>query len=116
MAVASGLDLERGGRFQAGFWGVENHNGRMRWSSTGRKRFEAWEGQQGFRKGDTIGLLLDCDAGSLTVYKNGDQLGVAVRDGQYGLQALAHGGLCWCVDQHCASVRVMRKPLPSTSA
>ena len=36
-----------------------------------------------------IGLLLDCDAGTLTVKKNGKRLGVAVT----GLT----GELCWAV-------------------
>jgi hypothetical protein len=36
-----------------------------------------WEGHESFGTGDVIGLLLDCDAGTLTVKKNGVQLGVA---------------------------------------
>jgi hypothetical protein len=36
-----------------------------------------WDGQEGFKEGDVVGLLLDCDAGSLTVKKNGARLGVA---------------------------------------
>ena len=47
----------------------------------------AWDGQQRFGPGDVVGLLLDCDAGTLTIKKNGTQLGVAVT----GLS----GELCW---------------------
>jgi hypothetical protein len=44
---------------------------------------------QGFGVGDVVGLLLDCDAGTLTVKKNGQRLGVAAT----GLT----GELCWTV-------------------
>ena len=33
---------------------------------------------------DVVGLLLDLDTGSLTVYKNGDRLGVMVAEGLSG--------------------------------
>jgi hypothetical protein len=36
-----------------------------------------WTGKQGIKQGDVVGLLLDCDAGTLTVKKNGKRLGVA---------------------------------------
>ena len=36
-----------------------------------------WTGKQGIKQGDVVGLLLDCDAGTLTVKKNGARLGVA---------------------------------------
>jgi hypothetical protein len=36
-----------------------------------------WEGMQGAREeGDRIGMLLDLDQGSMTVYKNDERLGV----------------------------------------
>jgi hypothetical protein len=41
----------------------------------------SWGGQKGFGEGDAVGLLLDCDAGTLTVKKNGKRLGVAVTGG-----------------------------------
>ena len=34
-----------------------------------------WEGMQDATEGDRIGLLLDLDQGSMTVWKNGEQLG-----------------------------------------
>jgi hypothetical protein len=46
-----------------------------------------WTGQKPFGTGDVVGLLLDCDAGTLAVKKNGKRLGVAAT----GLT----GELCW---------------------
>eukprot|EP01043_Picozoa_sp_COSAG02_P061074 COSAG02_NODE_8123_length_2699_cov_4.471923_2_plen_433_part_01 len=40
-----------------------------------------WEGMQDAEEGDCIGLLLDLDAGSLTVYKNDERLGVMQEKG-----------------------------------
>jgi hypothetical protein len=36
-----------------------------------------WDGQKSFKQGDVVGLLLDCDAGTLSAKKNGARLGVA---------------------------------------
>ena len=35
-----------------------------------------WEGMQGMEDGDRIGMLLDLDQGTMTVYKNDERLGV----------------------------------------
>ena len=43
-----------------------------------------WPGMQTFAVGDRAGVLLDCGAGSLTMYKNGQRLGVAVANGVAG--------------------------------
>jgi hypothetical protein len=67
------------------FWAVYHHDGSM--YQDGCK--EAWEGQEGFEAGDVVGLLLDCDAGTLTVKMNGKRLGVAVTE--------LTGELCWAV-------------------
>ena len=40
-----------------------------------------WEGQQRATRGDTVGLLLDLDEGSITVFKNGAYLGVGSQPG-----------------------------------
>ena len=40
-----------------------------------------WEGQRSATLGDRIGLLLDLDAGSLAIYKNGERMGLMVPDG-----------------------------------
>jgi hypothetical protein len=39
-------------------------------------RDDTWEGMQGAREGDRIGMLLDLDQGSMTVYRNDERLGV----------------------------------------
>jgi hypothetical protein len=45
---------------------------------------------EGYGEGDVLRLLLDSDAGTLTVKKNGALLGVAVTSG-------LTGDLCWAV-------------------
>ena len=63
-------------------WGLRNSSGTLHHAGG-----QEWAGQQSFTKGDVVGLLLDCDAGTLTVKKNGKRLGVAVS----GMT----GELCW---------------------
>ena len=46
-----------------------------------------WEGRERCRASDTIGMLLDLDEGTLTVYKNNRRLGV-MKDG-------ISGSYCW---------------------
>ena len=48
-----------------------------------------WEGKESISSGDKIGMLLDLDEGTLSVYKNGRKLGVMKR----GLA----GPYCWVV-------------------
>ena len=44
-----------------------------------------WEGRQGAKEpGDRIGMLLDLDQGSMTVWKNGVKLGVIQVEGPSG--------------------------------
>ena len=53
--------------------------------------WEGWEGRHGARKrGDRIGMLLDLDQGSMSVWKNGELLGVMQAEG-------LSGPLCWAV-------------------
>ena len=47
-----------------------------------------WEGQQFARQGDRIGMLLDLDQGSMTVWKNDERLGLMQAEG-------LRGPLCW---------------------
>ena len=70
---------------QCFFWGVGGNKGHH-WHGGATM---PWQGQQGFKQGDVVGLLLDCDAGTLTVKKNGKRLGVA----KTGLT----GEFCWAV-------------------
>ena len=116
--AARGLDLEAVSFTQAGFWGMHSDDGALVHGGGGAH----WAGQQGFGAGDTIGLLLDCDAGTLAVYKNGARLGQGVAPGMRttlgntkevaGLQGQE---LCWAVSLGGtgAAVRVASKPLPA---
>ena len=52
---------------------------------------DEWEGRQLAQdQGDRIGMLLDLDQGSMTVWKNGVKLGVMQAEG-------LRGPLCWAV-------------------
>ena len=68
------------------FWGL--------WSSTGHafndEDSSPWMRMQTFGAGDVMRLLLDSDAGTLTVKKNGTLLGTPVTEG-------LTGDLCWAV-------------------
>ena len=69
-----------------------------------------WEGKQNAREdGDRIGMLLDLDQGSMTVWKNDERLGVMVPDG-------LTGPLCWAVLVFEAgnSVRIESAPAPES--
>ena len=69
------------------------------------------KGIQGAKEGDRIGLLLDLDQGSMTVWKNDVQLGVMVSEG-------LTGPLCWAVSmfhtvQQTTSARIESAPAPA---
>ena len=66
-----------------------------------------WEGEQGAYGDDRIGMVLDLDQGSMTVWKNDEKLGVMVAEG-------LRGPLCWAVSVFMAggSVRIESAPLP----
>ena len=75
-------------------------------------------------EGDTVGMLVDLDVGTLAVYKNGERLGVMVRPGM-SVQEWNSGGsvpalvgpVRWAVDLwNSASVRVERKDAPTVTA
>ena len=55
------------------------------------RRKSDWDGARGAEVGDVIGLLLDLERGSLSVYINGTRLGVMVSSG-------LEGPLRWAVD------------------
>jgi hypothetical protein len=77
------------------FWGLYGTGGALHHAG----RFDGWAGRQRFGKGDVVGLLLDCDAGTLTVKKNGKRLGVAAT----GLT----GEFCWAAAPYrSGSVRI----------
>jgi hypothetical protein len=69
----------------------------------------SWEGMQGAQKeGDRIGMLLDFDQGSMTVYKNDEWLGVMAT----GLS----GEYCWAVSLYHQdnSVRIEAAAAPAS--
>ena len=70
----------------ADFWGVACSSGELCHNGDGHD----WQGRQGYGTGDVLRLLLDSDAGTLTVKKNGRLCGVAVTSG-------LTGDLCWAV-------------------
>ncbi|EJK45549.1 hypothetical protein THAOC_35832, partial [Thalassiosira oceanica] len=86
-------------------------NGEMIWTSFEGESYrgyywEGWEGKESCSTGDTIGMLLNLDEGTLTVYKNNRRLGV-IKDG-------LSGQYCWYVrvlkDQ---AVAIKRGALPN---
>ena len=90
-----GWDVEGG----AGAFHVDGHcfystaNG-VRWPGP-----REWEGRQDARQaGDRIGMLLDLDQGSMTVWKNDVKLGVMVAEG-------LSGPLCWAVETNIVGYR-----------
>ena len=67
-----------------------------------------WEGlQTAQEQGDRIGMLLDLDQGSMTVWKNDEKLRVMAAE-------RLRGPLCWAVSmaRQDASARVDFAPLP----
>ncbi len=67
----------------------------------------AWDGMQPSREGDRVGLLLDLDQGSMTVYKNGEWIGVMRAAG-------LTGEYCWAASLGAAQdcVHINSKPVP----
>ena len=70
---------------------------------------DEWEGRQLAQdQGDRIGMLLDLDQGSMTVWKNGVKLGVMVAKG-------LNGPLCWAVVlDNGESARIASAPAPAS--
>ena len=68
-----------------------------------------WQGRQASEEGDRIGLLLDLDQGSMTVYKNDERLGVMVTSGLIG-------PYCWAAELHHEgdSVLIERADAPAS--
>ena len=103
--IQPGWDVEGG----MGAFTVDGHC--VYWTADG-SRYPGdpnWEGRQGAKQGDRIGMLLDLDQGSMTVYKNDELLGVMAT----GLS----GEYCWAVTL-CgpgASARIDSAALPAVS-
>ena len=67
-----GVSARAGDSWRA-MWGYDTVDGKLK--SPGGKKYD-WEGMQRAENGDHVGLLLDIDQGAITVYKNGERLGV----------------------------------------
>jgi hypothetical protein len=78
------------------FWGMESGNGDLCHGYVGRN-WQGGDAQEPYGEGDVFRLLLDSDAETLTVKKNGTLLGVMVTGG------LA-GDLCWAVSCYSEGV------------
>ena len=92
-AVSEKLRSQRTAR-----WGDSNvhcctyfcDNGQCDWTDWSiRETFPEWQGHEGLGESGKIGLLLDLDEGTLSVFKNGRRLGV-MKDG-------LEGEYCWFV-------------------
>jgi len=108
--IRPGWDVERCDVTGAHDVGAATLYGHCLYYSLSGKRWPdnaAWEGMQPSREGDRVGLLLDLDQGSMTVYKNGDWIGVIRAAG-------LTGEYCWAVSLGAAqdSVRIDEKPVP----
>jgi hypothetical protein len=72
--------------------------------------YHGWDGMQAAREqGDRIGLLLDLDQGSMTVYKNDERLGVMATglSGEYSWAVALYG-------RHGDSARIEPAPAPAS--
>ena len=116
--IRPGWDVEGGGDAHT----VDGHC--FYWAYFGdRYRGEHdWEGMHDAREqGDRIGMLVDPDQGSMTVWKNDVKLGVMVAEG-------LRGPLCWAVTIFCGDsgmidvgiggtgVRIESAPAPASPA
>ncbi|EJK47414.1 hypothetical protein THAOC_33863 [Thalassiosira oceanica] len=85
-------------------------DGGMRWTNWDDFEFGVeWEGIESCQSGDTVGMLLNLDEGTLTVYKNNRRLGVMM-DG-------LSGPYCWYVSLYksqavTGAVSIKRGALP----
>ena len=106
--IRPGWDVENG-------VGAHREDGHCFYDTYDGRRFPApsdWEGKQAAKEqGDRIGMLLDLDQGSMTVWKDGQQMGVMVAD-------WLTGPLCWAavVAEPGDSARIESAPIPAPAA
>ena len=101
-----GLDVEEVyvGASPHFWWGWDN-DGNITHNNTTNKSY--WAGRHCYTQDDTLGLLLDCAAGTLTAYKNGARLGKVVQSG-------LEGQLCWAASVGGgSSLEITAKPPPA---
>jgi len=87
---------------------IEYGPGRCFWSSWQGVKSGEFGGRVGndFASGDKIGMLLDVDVGTLSVYKNGRRVCVM----KYGLS----GEYCWCGVISSGQWRIEKGPIPTS--
>ncbi|EJK77798.1 hypothetical protein THAOC_00348 [Thalassiosira oceanica] len=102
---------------RSGEWGDGNVHtceygcclGRMSWTDWEDEDSEHlnlyWEGMESCGTGDAIGMLLNLDEGTLTIYKNNRRLGV-MKDG-------LSGSYCWYATVEHATVTIRRGTPPN---
>ena len=74
------------------------------WSGSDNE-YESWEGMERVSAGDEIGMLLDLDEGTLSVYKDGRKLGV--------MKSGLAGQYCWVASMwNGTSVSIKRGTIP----
>jgi hypothetical protein len=103
---SASLNVEAPSHKRHDFWGVDGQSGCLCHDKT---RFE-WPGMQAFAVGDVVGMNLDCDRGELTLYKNGQRLGIVTSE-------LPKEELFWAVSLRVAkdSVALAIKPPPHST-
>ena len=82
-------------------------NGTLGWTNWGEDNhdFVNWDGMEECNTGGVIGMLLNLDEGTLSVYKNNRRLGV-MKDG-------LSGPYCWCCcvwEGHAVSIKRGQAP------
>ena len=106
--IRPGWDVERG----ENAFNVDGHYGHCFYSAASGESGERypgphdWEGRQRTtEQGDRVGMLLDLDRGSMTVWKNDVKLGVMQAEG-------LSGPLCWsrCTCTASAAARASSPP------
>jgi hypothetical protein len=81
------------------------------WTSRKEREYREWDGSESLEPDDEIGMLLDLEAGTISVYRNGRLLGM-MKDG------LA-GEYCWTITMwsNCErSVRIEKVSIPTDLA
>ena len=83
-AIRPGWDVEAGASAE------DDHNHCVYYTADGSCWPDGshWQGMQDAKEGDRIGMLLDLDQGSMSIWKNGERLGVMQAEG-------LRGPLCW---------------------
>ena len=97
---------------RSGEWGVGDvhaceyfcGNGTMSCTNWDDAECDDWEGLEACQPGDTVGMLLNLDEGTLTVYRNERRLGV-MKDG-------LSGSYCWYVSVRDGTAVTMKRGEP----